>query len=294
MTSHPKVKGEGEGKLGGGERRALVQALETGLEEVRPGLTIIDRDLRFDGGARADLAAVDSAGRLALIQIADEDADRAALDALDALALLRREPALVARHLRRPGVDALREPLLILVQPNADEPLASRLAGWIGHGLELFIVRHVESEAGARSYLVPMGRDPSAPGEDPTRPFFERADAPGSELARTLMRRVQRLDAELEVVGGADGLLWRFRGRPLMRIDRLAGQLTAGVAPRFEARAIATPADLDPLLEAALASILEATGSESPPLTELPGEAELTRTAPLTLLTQEELQAFRE
>jgi len=73
-------------------------ALSTGLDEIVPGVEILDRELAFEGGARADLAGVDPSGRLLFVLLAGEDADRAALEALDALTVLRTQMELLVRH----------------------------------------------------------------------------------------------------------------------------------------------------------------------------------------------------
>src|SRR5262245_56460227 len=71
------------------EERGPLTALTEGLDEIVPGLRVLDRELVFEGGGRADLAAVDPSGRLHLVLLAHEDADKAALEALDAVAVVR-------------------------------------------------------------------------------------------------------------------------------------------------------------------------------------------------------------
>ena len=62
---------------------AFQAALLEGLEDVLPGIEVVDRDIVFEGGARADLAAVDPSGRLVLVLLVTRDEEKAILGILD-------------------------------------------------------------------------------------------------------------------------------------------------------------------------------------------------------------------
>ena len=57
-------------KTRGEAKESAVRPLEDSLDEFVPGIEILDRDLVFEGGARADLAGVDPSGRLHLVVVA--------------------------------------------------------------------------------------------------------------------------------------------------------------------------------------------------------------------------------
>lgn len=329
----PRARGEGPGAerpadergggSGGGDGE-LLRALEEGLEDVFPGLEILDRDLVLDEGGRADLAALEPSGRLVLVLVA-EDLDRTPLEALDALSFARRHGALFARHFRRQAGQRLESelaPRLVVVTPTTDERLTQRLAPLFDCGLELYGVRTLASRAGERSYLVPLSVqagdavDRARSGRDA---FLEALPADLVPFARAAITRIERLDDELEPAFGRETASWRLHGEVLVRIERAGSLLRASVSPHDERLLLEGDEALETLLESALErlmAILERSGGAPGPGTGGPGSpgepggttalrlAGGPEDAPPTprallrsgepLLTPEEIQAFRD
>ena len=242
---------------GSGESAELWRALEAGLRDVLPGMEVLDRRLVLDDGGRADLALVDATGRLTLVLLAD-DVDRTALEVLDTLSFVRRHASLFAHHYRHKVASELAARLFV-IHPSGDERLTLRLAPLLEQGIELFTVRTLSSQSGERAYLVPLApahgaaEQPAAEGEDA---FFAQLSPELSVLANQVLYRVGRLDDELEMRATSEALLWRFRGEVLVRVERGPQGLSASVSPHRERRAVTTPEDLEPLLEAALARLV--------------------------------------
>ncbi|MEQ1893807.1 MAG: hypothetical protein ABL998_14800 [Planctomycetota bacterium] len=290
--------GEDEGErakarpAGRGERDPQT-ALVEGLEELVPGLSVLDRELVFEGGARADLAAADPSGRLWLVQLAGEDVDRAALEVLDLLAVLARELALVVRHLASERVQAERAPRIVVVSPNSDARLAARLAPLAAAGVEVVGLRAVKSQSGERAYLVRLEADGRpAVSASGVGAFLRALSARHEPLVRSLLERMARLDEELAVSGDANVLLWRLAGEVLARVERSGDALQASVAPRHEPLALADAADAEGFVERALARLVRVLGMVRPE-----GAVEVVPRGARTdepLLTAEEIQAFRE
>ena len=138
------------------ERSSLLGALSAGLDEIVPGLEILDRELALEG-ARADLAAIDPAGRIHLVLLAAE-ADKDALDVLDTLSFLRSHTDLLVRHLADRRVDPERSPRIFVISPSSDVRLVERLAPLQDAGVHVLGLSAVKSAAGERSYLVRLDR----------------------------------------------------------------------------------------------------------------------------------------
>lgn len=294
----------------------VLAALEGGLAEVLPGLDVLDRELRLDDGGRADLVALDSAGRLTLVLLA-QDSERAVLEVLDLLALVRAHPGLFARHLRDPRLRRELDPRLVLVSPDGDRRLADRLLPLHEHGVELFAVRTLSSAGGERAYLVPLVASATGAALDGRRPDEAFVDGLPDELralARTAITRLARLDDELELETRRGSLVWRLRGETIVRLEHGRDGLRGLVGSDDEAWRLDGPAGataLDRLLEGALARLVallppvrtargpRAGGSNGPASFELalPEDDEAPAPGGLAdepLLSAEELEAFRD
>jgi len=273
----------------------VLDALSIGLEEVLPGIEVLDRDLSFDGG-HADLAAVDGAGRLVLVQLADKDADRAALDALDALAFARRHAEVLARHLGSRRLRPDLEPKLVVITASTDERvcerLGQRLAPLLDGDLELFGIRAVRSRRGERSYLHPLVAAESAAGGLARSPeaFLGDVSEELRPLALALVGRMTRLDDELQVEASRRTLSWRFRGHELARLERRTAGLV-GRIPDQEELAVQVDGDLDRFVEGAMGRLVAVLGSGEP---EADAAVEATPDEPMNLLSPEEIEAFRQ
>lgn len=269
-------------------------ALIRGLEEIVPGFDVLDRELVFEGGAHADLAGVDPSGRLYLVVLAPDDVDKATLEALDALSVLRTDLELLTRHLGEPRVIVERAPRVIVVSPNSDARLALRLAALADAGVSVLGLRTVKSAAGERSYLVRLdvgGRGVSSGGG--AAAFLRALPARLELLGAGLVERMARLDEELAVSGDATTIVWRLAGEVLCRVERIGDVLQASVGPNHEPLPLSEPADVEALVEKALARLVRVLGltrGERAPSEPRPTGAG--REEPI--LTAEEIQAFRE
>jgi len=281
------------------EKGELWRALEAGLQEILPGLTVLDRDLVFDEGGRADLAAADATGRLILVLLA-EDLDRTALEALDALSFARRHATLLAHHFKG-RVEAELEPRIVVVTPAVDERLTLRLAPLLGSGLELFGVRTLASRSGERSYLVPLEPAEASPGlarVHGEEAFLEALPSDLRGLAADALERLGRLDDELELLATRDALSWRFRGEVLVRIERAGNLLRASVSPHEERHPLDGGPALEDLLERALGRLVSLLGPRGGEGGDAEGDPGTTPRALLEkgepLLSPEEIEAFRD
>ena len=293
------------------EESELWRALELGLSEILPELEVLDRELVFDEGGRADLAVVDGSGRLTLVLLA-EDLDRTPLDVLDTLSFVRRHASLFSHHYRRKIQPEL-EPHVLVVSPSGDERLTLRLKPLLGHGLELYGVRTLSSRSGERSYLVPLvptqtaAEQPGAHGEEA---FLEALPRDLYSFGSTILERVGRLDDELELTANRDSLVWRFRGEILVRVERAGDTLRSSVSPHTDRNLLDGEGALEVLLEAALARLVSFLGGNEshangprtqrgdPPLRAVREEDPPSPRALLEeegpLLTPEEIEAFRD
>jgi hypothetical protein len=291
-ASRPRARAAEEG----GSTAAWVD----GLDEIVPGLEIVDRELLFEGGARADLVAVDPSGRLHLVLRAGEDAERAALDALDALALVRGQLELLVRHCGEGRVNPERAPRVLVVCAAPDARLVERLGALGDSGVVVLGLRTVKSAAGEHAYLVrldPAARAAAGPGG--VEAFLRALPARLEALGAALLERMQRLDEELTCTGDSTTLVWRLAGEVLVKVERIGDLLQASVAPRHEPLPLADLGDLEGLLERALGRLVRVLGlnEASQPV----GGAGPGKPKPLIpihpeepLLTAEEIRAFQE
>jgi len=264
-----------------------------GLEEGLGGFEVLDHDVLFDQVARAKLVGTDGDGRLVWVLVAEGDDDRTALTALDALAYSRANVELVARHFQR-GTDSGTPARLALVLPAPRPELVERLRPLLAQGLELLTVRTISSPAGERSYLLPQGGAVAARpavGESSEEAFLAGLSEGQRDLARTLARRMKRIDDDIRVEASAVGLVWSHAGLALAQIERRDTGLAGGVAPEFQPLRLASELDLERFLDAAvhrLVELLDPAGAEEP------GESPSRLLAEGPLLTAEEIAAFRD
>jgi hypothetical protein len=285
----------------GAERRARAKdggplaALIAGLDQVVPGLEVLDRELVFEGGARADLAAVDPSGRLYLVLVASESADKAALEALDALGASRTQLELLVRHFGESRMNPDRAPRVLVVSASADARLAERLSVLGEAGVLVLGLRTVKSASGERSYLVRL--DPAArvtSGTGGVTAFLRGLPPRLEPLGHELVERMTRLDEELVASGDATTLAWRLAGEVLCRVERIGELLQGSVAPLHEPLVLAGHDDLDRLVQRAftrLAGVLGIARTDERPAT---GPRPVPAPSDEPLLTPEEIQAFRE
>jgi hypothetical protein len=259
---------------------------------VVPGIEILDRDLVFDDGGRADLAAVDPNGNLYLVLLADGDADTVVLDALDALAFAEKNAVLLARHLRRKR--AIRSTQVLVICLEQDERLFVRFLPLLSRGVGLYRIRTLKSASGEHSYLVPWGKPE---GRSSVEGFVQALSSDHAGLVHSLVDRISRLDAELEPQAVNGSLVWRADGVDLLRLEARDDAIETTLMQEGYPRRLASQEDVEDLTERALqrlVSLWDAKGEpgekdaevDEPPADPMPREG--------PVLTTEEINAFRE
>jgi hypothetical protein len=286
--------GEPDPAGAGAPTAADLEAVAAAVEEALTGVRILDRALEFDDGTRADLAGTDSAGRIVLVRLANEDADRSALGVLDLLAFAHAHADLLARHLGLPRASASCEPRVVVILEPDDRVLAARLGAVSGAGLELHDLRTVKSAAGERAYLVVragVGAGGVRDVQSALQRFLEALAPENAELGRELCARLARLDDDLRTEASTDAVAWFYRDRPLVRLESRSGRLSGSVGADGRGQELTGRRDADALLEAALTRLMEEVGRPSPG----DADADPARGEPaLALLSAEEIEAFRD
>lgn len=276
------------------EERDPLAALIAGLDGIVPGLEVLDRELAFEGGARADLIVVDPSGRLHLVLLANEDADKAVLETLDALGLLRTQLDVLVRHCGEGRVNPERAPRVLVVCAGSDARMVERLGVLVDAGVLVLGLRAVKSAAGEHTYLVRLDSSARATlGPSGVEAFLRALPARLETLGSALVERMERLDEELACTGDATTLVWRLAGEVLVKVERIGELLQASVAPRHEPLPLADLGDLDRLVERALGRLVRVLGltrAERPESAPQPGPGRSDE----PILTPEEIQAFRE
>ena len=267
------------------------------LREAVPGLEIVDRDLDVGEGRRADLVGIDGDGRAVAVLYTDGHDPDAVLVALDAFAWLARHRGLLADHLESARLDPGLEPLVVLVAERYDERLLERLAGLSRSAVRCLELRVVTSRRGERTYLVPA-RLPFGGGdvEDPDgRRALLRALAPESAaLAEALMRRLDRVDDELERVPDGQGVVWALAHERLCGLHASRGALIGSIGRR-PAAPIRSAADAEDFLERVMGAYARHLGAPEAAGGDRTGEGEgepFDPTAPI--LTPEEIAAVQD
>ena len=258
-SSNPSRPAEGsERPLDPSEKDALFEALALGLEDALPGISVLDRALVLDDGVGCDLAAVDAAGRLVVVILAEPDPDRATLAVVDLVTWVRAHAAVLVRHLNAPALRPEQPPRTLVVLTETAEVLRQRLATLGSAGVELFGLRTIQSAAGDKVYLSSISSPDTAanPPSDPSEAFIGALPEDLRELGRHAVERIARLDDELVALPGRDSILWRFRGESLVRLERNGDRLRATLGPEHEVRPLRHPEDVEDLLEGALSRLV--------------------------------------
>jgi hypothetical protein len=273
--------------------RAPLPPWAAGLDEIVPGLEILDHELQFEGGARADLAGVDPAGRIHLVLVADVDPDKAALEALDLVGVTKSELELLVRHLGERSASLERAPRVLVVCSAPSTRLVERLGVLGDAGVLLLGLRTMKSARGEQRYLVrmePAGRNSGGTGG--VAAFLRALPARLEALGNTLVERMERLDEELVPSGDATTLVWRLGGEVLLRVERIGELLQASAAPRHEPLPLGDLADLERVVGKAYAQLTRQLGlARGEPAGPGPRPAAAREDEPI--LTPEEIEAFR-
>jgi hypothetical protein len=272
-----------------------------------PGLEVRDRGLALDGRAVCDLVARERGGRLVLVRLAPEDDDATALAALDLVAAARGARESILVHLGSLGGagDSLGAPeaprAILVLRRGAGAGLVRRLEPLLAAGLELAAPLAASSALGETFALAFERAEPGGAGggSRPGVDGFLAALAPGRrELALLALRRLERVDEDLDRRASVEALAFRHEGRPLCELLAERGELVGRLADgaRVELRA---GADLDRFLEGVLGALVGGEPPEDAPPDRARSAAERLREHDLVprstaaLLSPEELEAFR-
>lgn len=286
------------------------EELERSLATALGGFEVLERALEVPapgpsggGGARtvrAELAGLDGAQRLWFVVRADEDEERAFLDALELVAFARSEGGRVAQEIageRALSSDASRDDVRVAIVARSPSPALVRRASAV-RSIALFDVVRWKGERGERVLLAPRAGAPAS-----TRTVDELL-ATFAEPARALARRciagASRVDPELELVATETELAWRDRGREIARVSASGAGLSSRVE-RGATLAIASERDVERWLEHLIDGCFTRergrfarvhADDDLPPLPDDDRPARDDPRAPL--LSAEELAAFRE
>jgi hypothetical protein len=221
------------------------------LQEALPGLELLDSDLDLGAGPRADLVGVDGDGRATAVLLVDGGDPDVALRALDALAWLARHRAQLAEHLGSPRLDPALDPLVVLVAERYEERALERLAGLARDSVRCFERSTVASARAERTFLTPA-RFPfgDAAPADPTgiRSLLRALSPESAALASGLLRRLERIDDDIECAPDGQGQSWALEGERLCALHADQGALQGSVGRRA-ASALRSEREIDRFLE---------------------------------------------
>ncbi|HZO08308.1 MAG TPA: hypothetical protein VFC77_02935 [Myxococcota bacterium] len=288
----------GEALRGREERAALLAAFEADLSRLLPEVRIVDRGLDLSRGPvrgtssrRADLLALDAAGRPILVLVVDGRGDDTVLAAVNAVAFARKSANALAQPLRESSPAALAGRVALVAESFSARTLEG-LELLPGDELLLFEARRVDSAAGSQIRLSRLGSAP-APREATPPPvredFLARVDAARRGTVDTLLKRLARVDAGIH--GSFEEGLATFEcdGRELCRLEIEDGSLQGAIPALKRRLPIHGPDDADAFLDEVLREhiLLLGEGWGTPiPAAEKRGEE--------PILTAEEIAAFRD
>jgi hypothetical protein len=302
---------------------ALREAIENGLVEALPALEIVDRDLDLGSKRFVDLVGIDASRRLAFLLLTDGEGEECFLSAVDALLFGHENAALLGQHW---GLDDVRtdvDPQIVLIADSFRPPALERLALLDGVDLRLFEVRELKSAEREHVYLVPHALAPASEAAPSLMGVGDFLDGLPDELrprAEKLLRYIGRIDDRLQTSVSSDGVHWRYGNRVLCSVMALRGELEGSLPGTARpSTAIVGDEAVDTFLELVLGRHLELLhqerdGHEGDAKDEAAGplvdkevvdkevvdseddrrSSELDRLTSGQLLTDEEIQAFRD
>jgi hypothetical protein len=265
----------------GPERAALLGLIEEDLPRLLPDLRVVDRGLALSRG-RAELLLQDRGGRAWILVVADGRGDETLLAAVDALAFARAngEALCDPAGSRDPRDLAAR---VLLVAEAFSERALEALALLPERELHLVAVRRLESQSGERARLVRLEPASARPAASGRAGFLAAVPDALRPVAELLLRRLARLDAEVEL-SFAPQTAWIHLGpRELGSLDVHEATLIATLPSLDRRSAIRGQDDADVFLDHVVSEHLRSLDE---------GEG-LARAAREPLLTPEELAAFR-
>jgi len=276
-----------KGVLAPGSEAELLSALELHV----PGLVLVDRDLEIVRGAGAGRAAAlvgrASGGLLVLIEELTGPSDKAALRALELVALVREHASALLRRF-----ECQCGPALVWIASEGARELGTLLAPLLGRDLQLYSITQLKTSSGTRFALAPVtGTRADVPL--PTREdFLAELDLGTRPLAEQLWERLSApaLAAHAEI--GSAGARWSDARGPLCSLARGAAGLEGRLAGLNESIELGNDPDVRGFLDAVLALHLEHAlqGMEGP--SEPAAQAGFDPREPV--LSEAEIAAFHE
>lgn len=264
------------------------------LEEVIPGLRIVDRNLRPTNGRpgtpTADLVAVDENDQLWFCFFGEDGLDEVTLQVLDALTFVRENSSLIERHVGLEVGSSLLSPGVVVIVREDPAPLQKRMEPLLRDSVRVLQVCQMQSEAGASAYVLPSA--PVPPREvlsDDPEALLHGATTEVRELVRILHARLERVDPSLRAERAGAGLCWSFNGEELCGLHLRAGFLRVSLPDRTSPIAVSNPEDFDPFIEAVLGRYVDLMSS-TPRVVGAPRPL----AASGELLSAEEIAAFQE
>lgn len=294
------MEAEPEERSGREGRAELLAAIEIELSRLLPDLRIVDRGLDLTRGPvrstarrRADLLALDAAGRPVIVLIVDGRGDDTVLAAVNAVAYARQNAGALAQPLREEAARATGARVALIAESFSARALES--LGLLPESeLLLFEARRVDSAAGTHARLsrvvLPSPRreeEPPMARED----FLARIGETRRGTADVLLRRLERVDAGIQASFEEDRASFDLEGRELCRLEIEQGALQGAIPALKQRLPIHGPDDADAFLDEVLREHIlllgEGWGTPSPPAPARPPAEE-------PLLTAEEIAAFRD
>lgn len=294
------MEAEQEERRGPEGRAELIAAIEIELSRLLPELRIVDRSLDLARGPvrstnrrRADLLALDAAGRPVIVLIVDGRGDDTVLAAVNAVAFARQNAGALARPLREEPPHGPGGRVALIAETFSARTLES--LGLLPESeLLLFEARRVDSAKGTHArlsrVLLPSSRreeEPPMARED----FLARVGETRRGTADVLLRRLARVDSGIRASFEEDRASFELEGRELCRLEIEQGSLQGAIPALKQRLPIHGPDDADAFLDEVLREHIlllgEGWGTPSPPPPAKPPAEE-------PLLTSEEIAAFRD
>ncbi|MFN0009285.1 MAG: hypothetical protein ACKVXR_15380 [Planctomycetota bacterium] len=280
-------------------RAELLAAIEIELSRLLPELRIVDRGLDLARGPvrstarrRADLLALDAAGRPVIVLIVDGSGDDTVLAAVNAVAYARQNAGALAQPLRE---EAARAPLArVALIAESFSPRTLEGLGLLPESeLLLFEARRVDSAAGTHARLSRVNLPSTRREEEPPmarEDFLARVGDSRRGTAELLLRRLARVDAGIRASFEEDRASFECDGRELCRLEIEQGALQGAIPAVKQRLPIHGPDDADAFIDEVLREHIlllgEGWGTPSPPPAKPRAED--------PLLTPEEIAAFRD
>jgi hypothetical protein len=276
-----------KGVLAPGSEPEFLRALELHV----PGLAIVDRELEIVRGGGVGRAAAlvgrTSGGLLVLIEELAGPSEKAALRALELVALVREHASALLRRF-----ECQSGPALVLIAGEGARELGTLLAPLLGRELQLYSFTQLKTSSGSRFALAAV-TDTRMERALPTREdFIAELEASARPLAEQLWERLSSpaLSARAEI--GTAGARWSDARGPLCTLTRGAVGLQGRLAGLNEPIELGNEADGRGFLDAVLALHLQRAlqGIESP--SEPAAQAGFDPREPV--LSEAEIAAFHE